>query len=109
MTHKVILLKGDKTEAFIKVLASQFGVHAESELKLIALLLHYQLTDSFHLSKYLRERLVKDLGMAEQTIKTSLRRLRIKNVLVQTGKNFQINPAFNNLDKIDAITYKWKE
>jgi hypothetical protein len=109
MTSKVIILKGNKTEAFVKILASQFGVHAESELKLIALLLHYQLTNSFHLSQSMRERLRRDLGIGEETFKTSLLRLRKKDVLIKTGKNWQLDPGFNGLDKIDEIKYRCKE
>jgi hypothetical protein len=109
MKQKVIQLSGNKRELFIKVIASHFNVTADMELKLIGLLLHYELTGAFHLSKSWRERLCRDMGITENGIKVPLSRLVHKNVLIRSVKTYQLNPSFVNLDDIDAVCYRYVE
>lgn len=104
MKAKSIILPSKNS--FISLIASQFKVTADKEIKLIEVLIKYDMFTPFHLDKYTRERIRKDLNVPYPTLNTSIRRLVKAGVLARNGKNFYVNPGFRGLDNIDAIVFK---
>lgn len=112
MKSKSFILHGDKHQEFIKVVASKFGVYSESELLLIATLIHYDMFTPFNLDKHTRQKLSSHCALNESTTATCLSRLVKAGVLGkqggQRGKNYYFNIAFRSLDKVDCIVFKFK-
>lgn len=106
MKSKVITLKG--SDAFIRLIAGQFGVFADNEINLIKLLIEMDMFNPFHLCKYTRERIRKQLNVPYPSLNTSLRRLIKSGIIANSGKNMYINPGFRGLADIDAIVFKTK-
>jgi len=104
---KTLYLTGDKEDQFIKVLAYQFGVRADSEINLIKVFIKYDMW-SFHLDKYTRQKIERDLGVPYQTLATSLRRLTKTGVLAKNGKTHILNAGFRGLTDVDCIMFKIK-
>mgnify|MGYP001617856650 FL=1 len=105
MKVKTLYLKGDKEDQFIKVLASQFHVFAEAELNLIKTFIKYDMW-SFHLDKYTRQKIERDLGVPYQSLATSLRRLVKAGVMAKNGKTHILNAGFRNLKDVDCLLFK---
>lgn len=106
MNAKVIPIKGNRQEAFIKIIAAQFNIIAPLELKLIGILIKYDLFSPFHMDKYTREKLRKEMECTENTLATCLARLHKANVLIRKGKTRWFNASFRGLDKIDCIVFR---
>lgn len=107
MKAKTLFLTGDKEDQFIKVLAYQFGVRSDSEINLIKAFIKYDMW-SFHLDKYTRIKIERDLGVPYQTLATGLRRLVRAGVMAKNGKTHILNAGFRNLGEIDCIIFKYK-
>ena len=109
MKYKSIPVKGDKQTEFIRIIASQFGVFADNELKLIAILCKYDMFQAFWLDKFTRIKLMNELGCSEPTFNTTILRLTKSNVIARHGKTRYFNPSFRNLNDVDAIVFKYQE
>ena len=105
MKFKTIKIKGDSHEAFIKIVASQYGIIAPMELKLIKILIQYDMFQAFHLDKYTRQKLEKAMDCPPSTLSSSLSRLDKANVLVRKGKTRWFNASFRDLNCIDQIRF----
>lgn len=101
---KIITLKGE--DAFIKLLATQFGITADAEIKLIKVLIKLDLFVPFALDKYLRMRLQKEMQVPYSTLSSSLSRLIKSGVIARNGKNVYVNVAFRGLDEIESVVFK---
>lgn len=102
---KTLFLTGDKEDQFIKVLAYQFGVRADSEINLIKSFIKYDMW-SFYLDKYTRLKIERDMGVPYSTLATSLRRLVKAGVMAKSGKTHILNAGFRGLKDIDCIMFK---
>lgn len=107
MKQKTILVKGNKEKEFIKLLAWRFGITSGSELDVLYAFVSYGLFAPFDLDKYLRSRILNDLGMRDNTLSVAVSRLVKKDCIKKAGKSFYLNPAFNNLNDIDQIAFKF--
>lgn len=107
MKSKLILITGDKQEQFIRIIASRFGVSADNELKLISIFCKYDMFQPFHLDKYTRMKLIKEIGCNDSTFATILSRLVNANVIARNGKTLFFNVAFRELDEIDSIVFRY--
>ncbi len=101
---KIIPLKGP--DAYIKLLASQFGVSADMEIEVIKVLIKFDMFTPFHLCKYTREKIRRELNCPYPSLNTAIRRLIKSNVIARSGKNFYVNPGFRGLDDIESIVFK---
>lgn len=101
---KVIRLKGE--DAFIKLLAAQFGTTADMELKLIKVLIKFDLFNPFALDKYMRLRLQKEMDVPYSTLGSSLSRLIKSGIIARNGKNVYVNVAFRGLEDVGSIVFK---
>lgn len=106
MKVKPIILTGDKQKEFIKVIASQYGVTADNELKLIEIMVKMDLFSAFHMDKYARMKLQRELGVTYGTLSTCLNRLTKAGVLARVNKNVYLVPTFRDLNEVDAIVFK---
>lgn len=103
---KVITLKGE--DAFIRLLASQFGTTADMEINLIKVLIKFDLFNGFFLDKHLRERMRRELNAPYATLGSSVSRLVKTGIIARNGKTMYFNVAFRGLDELDSIVFKLK-
>ena len=101
---KIILLNGP--DAFIRLLAYQFGTTAECEINLIKIFIKYDMFTPFCLDKHMRNRLRKELGSADSTLGSAIERLTNSGVIAKNGKNVYVNIAFRGLEDIESIVFK---
>lgn len=101
---KVITLKGE--DAFIRLLAAQFGTTADMEINLIKVLIKFDLFNPFHLEKHMRRRIQKEMDVPYTTLGTAITRLIKSGIIARNGKNVYVNVAFRGLDNIDSIVFK---
>ena len=101
---KVINLPGE--DAFVVLLANQFGNTADMEIKLIKVLIKFDLFNPFALDKYLRERIRREMNCPYPTLNIIITRLVNSGVLAKSGKNIYFNVAFRGLEEIDSIVFK---
>ena len=101
---KVIVLKGE--DAFIRLLASQFGTTADMEINLIKVLIKFDLFVPFALEKHMRRRIQKEMNVPYTTLGTAITRLIKSGIIARNGKNVYVNVAFRNLEDIDSIVFK---
>ena len=101
---KVITLKGE--DAFIRLLAAQFGTTADMEINLIKVLIKFDLFIPFNLDKYMRRRIQQEMGVPYTTLGTAITRLIKSGIIARNGKNVYVNVAFRGLDEIDSIVFK---
>lgn len=101
---KIVPLKGP--DVFIKLLANQFGVSADMEIEVIKVLIKFDMFVPFHLCKYTREKIRRELNCPYPTLNSSIRRLIKSGVIARSGKNFYVNPGFRGLDSIESIVFK---
>lgn len=109
MQSKQITLSGE--DAFVKLMASQFGLYAPSEIELIKVFIKFGMFNGFHLDKYTREKIRKELNAPYSTLTNSLRKLVKCGVIVRQSshdKTMYFNVAFRNLDELEAIVFKVK-
>lgn len=106
MKSKSIIIKGDKQEAFIRLIAWQFGVSADKEIQLIMVLCKYDMFLPFFMDKYTRIKLINAMGTNKQTFSTCLGRLVKANVIARHKKTMYFNTAFRNLEELDSIVFK---
>ena len=52
-------------------------------------------------------RILNDLGMLDNTLSVAVSRLVKKDCIKKAGKSFYLNPAFNNLNDVDQIAFKF--
>lgn len=109
MKQKTILIKGNKQREFIKILAWKFGITSDSEIDIINSFVSYGLFAPFDLDKHLRMRILNDLGMKDNTLSVAVSRLVKKDCIKKAGKSFYLNPAFNNLNDVDQIAFKFTD
>ena len=107
MKQKTILIKGNKEKEFVKILAWRFGITSLSEIDVLYSFVSYGLFAPFDLDKHLRMRILNDLGMLDNTLSVAVSRLVKKDCIKKAGKSFYLNPAFNNLNDVDQITFKF--
>lgn len=101
---KSIKLKGE--DAFIKLMAGQFGVTSDMEIKLIKILIKFDMFTPFAMCKHTREKIRRELGCPYPTTTTAISRLIKSGVIARSGKNYYVNVGFRGLDDIDAIVFK---
>jgi len=101
---KVIALKGE--DAFIRLLASQFGTTADMEINLIKVLIKFDLFIPFALDKHIRRRIQKEMDVPYTTLGTAITRLIKSGIIARNGKNVYVNVAFRGLEDIDSIVFK---
>lgn len=101
---KVITLKGE--DAFVRLLAAQFGTTADMEINLIKVLIKFDLFNPFNMDKHLRRRLQIEMQVPYSTLGSSLRRLIKSGIIARNGKNVYVNVAFRGLENIDSIVFK---
>jgi len=101
---KVIILKGE--DAFIRLLAYQFGTTADVEINLIKVLIKFDLFNPFALDKYIRRRIQKEMNVPYATLGTAITRLIKSGIIARNGKNVYVNVAFRGLENIDSIVFK---
>ena len=106
MKFKTIKIKGDSHESFIKIVASQYGIIAPMELKLIKILIDMDAFNPFFLDKYTRAKLEKAMECPPSTLSSCLSRLDKANVLVRKGKTRWFNASFRDLSSVDCIIFK---
>jgi hypothetical protein len=106
MKQKVINLKGDKRKVFIKLIASQYGVYSDMELKLLTFLVERDMFTPFHLDPILKSILVKESGINENTFITSMGRLIKRGCIARNNKSYFLSVAFRDLENIDLISFK---
>jgi len=109
MQSKQITLSGE--DAFIKLMASQFGLYAPAEIELIKVFIKFGMFNGFHLDKYTRERIRKELNVPYTTLTTALRKLVKCGVIARQSshdKTMYFNVAFRGLSDLDAIIFKVK-
>lgn len=106
MKHKIIPIKGNKREEFIKIIARQFGIIAPLEVKLIMVLDEYDMYNPFHTCKYTMAKLQQAMDCPPSTLRTCLARLDKANVLVRKGKTRWFNASFRGLNEVDCIVFK---
>jgi hypothetical protein len=109
MKQKTIVVKGSKEKEFIKILAWRFGITSLSEIDVLHSFVSYGLFAPFDLDKHLRTRILNDLGMRDNTLSVAVSRLVKKDCIKKAGKSFYLNPAFNNLNDVDQITFRYQE
>lgn len=109
MQSKQITLSGE--DAFIKLIASQFGLYAPAEIELIKVFIKFGMFNGFHLDKYTRERIRKELNAPYSTLSNSLRKLVKCGVIARQSshdKTMYFNVAFRGLSDLEAIVFKVK-
>ena len=78
-----------------------------SFLAVLSAFVSYGLFAPFDLDKHLRGMVLNDLGMRDNTLSVAVSRLVKKDCIKKAGKSFYLNPAFNNLDDVDQIAFKF--
>lgn len=101
---KVITLKGE--DAFIRLLAAQFGTTADMEINLIKVLIKFDLFTPFYMEKHMRRRIQKEMDVPYATLGTAITRLIKSGIIARRGKNVYVNVAFRGLENIDSIVFK---
>lgn len=107
MKYKTISIKGNKQDQFIRIIASKFGVSAENEIKVISILVKYDMFQAFWLDKYTRLKFINEIGCPPSTFNNALARLVESNVIARNGKTMYFNTAFRNINDIDSIMFKY--
>lgn len=93
----------------MRLIASRFGVTSEIELRCLCLLVRNDMFNPFHLNKYLKAQLIKDLGIKSNTFVVSINRLVDKGVIARNEKSYFLNVAFRGLEDLDCIVFKVTE
>lgn len=106
LKSKTIIIPSE--DSFIRLIAGQFGTFADMEIKLIKILIKFDMFIPFNIDKHLRNRLQKEMGVPYATLGTALARLIKSGIIARNGKNIYVNVAFRGLDEIDAIVFKKK-
>jgi hypothetical protein len=106
MKQKVINLKGDKKDQFIRLIARQFNVTAEAEIKLLTLLINKEMFNPFYLDKILKHRLIKESDIPKNTFITCMNRLIKSGCIARNEKSYFLSVAFKDLDKMDFISFR---
>lgn len=107
MKSKIIPLKGNRQEQFIRIIAGQFGVYSDNELKLIKVLCQYEMFQAFFLDKYTRIKLIKAMDCPPSTFSTCLARLVKANVIARVGKTLYFNVSFKDLGELDQVIFRY--
>lgn len=109
MKQKTILLKGDRKREFVKLLCSRFGIYSKSETDIIYCMVKFGLFAPFYLDKYLRERVILELGIRNNTISVMVNRMIKAGVMLKAGKTYSLNPCFSNLDDVEQICFRFEK